>query len=165
MDDAIYKVVNQQIISKGCFYTSGCHKDTLLIWFFFVNRVIGQSARNVHQRKNNFVDGAFFVVAHLIDQAAMTTTTTLGVKGADNVKLRTIAKLQGNIIFTKITRGVTNFATNDFLTKQRPAIIDFHNLFFCNLRGLSFIGCANESFCAGDKYALQNHCKNGNKGF
>jgi hypothetical protein len=95
------------------------------------------------------------MVAHLVNQAAMSTTTTLRVKGANNVELWAIAELEGNIVFTKVTWGVANFATNNFFTKQWPTVIDFDDFFFCNLRSLGFVGRADKAFCAGDKYTLQ----------
>ena len=67
VNDTINKVVNQKVICERGFYASRSHEDTLLIWFFFVYGVIWQSALNIHQRKNNFVDRSFFVVTHLID--------------------------------------------------------------------------------------------------
>ena len=69
------------------FYSRGGHKYSLLIGFVVIYGVIGQTARNVHQWENDFVDWLFFVVTHLVYKSAMTTSSTSTVESTNNVKL------------------------------------------------------------------------------
>nr|DAE11719.1 MAG TPA: hypothetical protein [Siphoviridae sp. ct2vX3] len=57
-------------------------------------------------REDYFIYWLFFMVSNLVYQATMATSASLGIKGANDIKLAAISEFQSNIIFAKIARSI-----------------------------------------------------------
>ena len=95
------------------------------------------------------------MVLNLVYQTAITTAAKRWLQRTNNVKLASIAEFDGDVVFTKITRGIGKF-TAEYLIFLSKASVDIFRLIFS--RAISapwfLLGAHINTFAAGDKNAL-----------